>query len=467
MPPLRHCPVPAAALLVVSLAACRAAAPPAAAGPETATAARQRIVVEVEATGVVTPVDAIDVRSKASGQIVELPVQTGTVVRRGDLLVRIDPRDPQNRYDQAVAAVQSARAAVQVAQAQFDRTGRLVDQGVLTLPDLEAVRVALADAHAQAAAAKTTLELAQIALEDVTIRAPSPGVVIARAVAAGQVVASATQSPSGGTVLLTLADLSTVYDSVLVNESDIGRIRPGQEVSVTADAHPGRIFKGRVTKVEPRATIQQSVTFFPVLIALDNRDGALMPGMNTDVSVLVAERDGALVVPVDAVRTLREAGTVAQALGLDPERVRALVQGGTGRPTAGGDSGTGRQVSVRRGGGARGGAGDGPGPGRATTPTAVPAGRGVLFVRGDSGIVPRVVTTGLRNYDVVEVTGGLAEGERVMLVSGALMQAARTKFQGEIRSRTGMPGMGGGGGGAGGGTGGGAGGGGGRPRGGS
>lgn len=422
---------------------------------ETVAATRQRIVVEVEATGVIRPIEAIEVRSKASGQIVALPVETGAIVRRGDLLVRIDPRDPQNRFDQAQAALRAAEASVQVAKTQSDRNQSLLAKEVLTAPEVEAARLTLANAQAQLASARTNLELATIALEDVTIRAPSDGIVIARSVSPGQVIASATNSPSGGTVLMSLADLSAVYDSVLVNESDIGRIRPGQSVAVTADAHPGRTFRGTVTKVEPNATVQQSVTFFPVKIRLDNADGALMPGMNTDVSVMVAQQDNVLVVPVDAVRTTREAPTVATALGLDPEAVRTLAQGNGRRPTAQGDSAGGRPLAADSRGGRSGRTGRGV-RGAATggvSAGAVPAergGRGIAFVKTASGLEPRVVTTGLRNYDVVEITGGLAEGEQVALVSGALLQQSRVKQQEQIRSRTSMPGMGGSSGGTGG-----------------
>jgi HlyD family secretion protein len=184
------------------------------------------------------------VRSKASGQITRLAVTTGDRVKAGDLLVRIDPRDPQSRFDQAAAAVRAAQAQAQVTRTQYERNRALLGQGVITAPETEATRLAYANAQSSLTAARTQLDLARIALEDVTIRAPSAGTVIARNVAPGTVVASSVNSPSGGTVLLTLADLATVYDSTLVNESDIGKVRAGQQVRVTVDAYPGRTFRG-------------------------------------------------------------------------------------------------------------------------------------------------------------------------------------------------------------------------------
>lgn len=482
---------------------------------EAAPASRQSIVVDVEATGQITPINAVEVRSKASGQIVTLPVTTGATVKPGDLLARIDPRDPQSRFDQARAAVNAASAQAEVTRTQYERNRALLGQGVITAPELESARLAYANAQSQLTSARTQLDLARIALEDVTIRAPSAGTVIARNVAQGQVIASSVNSPSGGTVLLTLADLGTVYDSTLVNESDVGKVRAGQQVRVTVDAYPGRTFRGTVEKVEPRATVQQSVTFFPVLVRLDNQDRALMPGMNTDVSILVDQREGVLAVPLDAVRGMRDAATAATALGLDPQAVRQMLQaqrgagggrsgggpagdtaagvavpngapggspngsagaatgGRSGRGAAGdsaGGAGRGRRGGAGGGGtggaaggrgaagGNAGGGGAGGGGGGAAGGGFAPGSRAVVFVKqpgaakGAASYSPRLVTLGLTNYDVAEVTNGLKEGEQVALVSAAVLQQQRTEFQDRIRSRTALPGMGGGnaGGGAGG-----------------
>ncbi len=325
---------------------------------QTVAVERQNVVVDVEATGVIQPIGAVDVRSKASGQIVAMPVQTGAQVKTGDLLVRIDPRDPQQRYDQARAQLEAARANVSVTKAQFDRNTALSKQGVITAPELESARIAYANAQSQITSAQVQVQLAQIALEDVTITAPSNGTVISANVSPGQVIASSTNSPSGGTILLTLANLQTVYDSTLVNESDIGKVKPGQTATITVDAYPNRTFRGVVEKIEPRATVQQSVTMFPVKIRIENFDGALMPGMNSDVSILVDNRQDVIAVPVDAVRPARDAITAAQALGLDTSKVRAAMQSqgqNRGGP-AGGDTGASAGVAIQRDGGASGGA---------------------------------------------------------------------------------------------------------------
>jgi len=448
---------------------------------ETAAATRQDIVIDVEATGVIAPINAVDVRSKASGQITAMPVETGDDVKPGDLLVRIDPRDAQNRYNQAAASLRAAQASVAVTRAQYTRAQQLAKEGVITAPELESAQLAYANAQAQAAQSRTNLELAQISLEDVTIRAPVAGTVISKSVSLGQVVSSATNSVSGGTALLSLADLTVVYDSTLVTENDIGKVRPGQTATITVDAYPNRTFRGVVEKIEPRATVQQSVTMFPVSIRIENADRALMPGMNTDVSILVQEAPNALAVPIDAVRSPRDARAAATALGLDPASVATLLQGagrgaggagGAGRvpadsargapvgqaTTAGGAPAGGRQRRVAAGGDSAAGtprSGGRQGSGGTTMSGAGrgASSRGVVFVRSGTTFEPRLVTLGVANYDVTQVLSGLREGEEVAIVTAAVLQQSRTQQQERIRSRTGLPGMGGTtGGGGGGGT---------------
>ncbi|GJG86695.1 hypothetical protein tb265_18760 [Gemmatimonadetes bacterium T265] len=474
-----------AALAAAGLAGCAKKQADAASVVQTAPAARQTIVVDVEATGQITPINAVDVRSQASGQITALLVQTGSAVKQGDVLARIDPRISAAAFNQANAAVTAAQAQVQITRTQYVRDTTLLRQGVLTATDVESARLAYANAQSALVASQSQLQNARIGIENVVIRAPSAGVVIARPVSLGQVIASSTSSPSGGTDLMTLADLGAVYDSTLVNESDIGRVKSGQEARVTVDAYPGRTFRGVVQKVEPQATVQQSVTFFPVLIRIDNPDRALMPGMNTDVSVLVSERDNVLAVPLDAVRSGREAATAASALGLDADSVRALLQaqrgrgaggvgadtpgsvrvaagGASGGPGAGaqGAGGAGRRArgGTGAGGGGQGGSGSASGGGRGGQGGAggqgggggalTPGSHAVVFVKQTAQqkptFTPRVVTIGLSNYDYAEVTNGLQEGEQVALVSAAVLQQQRTQQQDQIRSRTALPGIGGG-----------------------
>ena len=142
-----------------------------------------------------------------------------------------------------------------------------------------------------------------------------------------------------------MADLTKVRVRTLVNETDIGKVRPGLPASVTVDAFPDRPFAGTVEKIEPQATIQQAVTMFPVLVSIDNVAGLLMPGMNGEVSIEVERRDNALAVSNDAVRSPNEVVSVATMLGLNPDSVRALLFSGRGGQGGSGGQGGGASQS--------------------------------------------------------------------------------------------------------------------------
>jgi HlyD family secretion protein len=324
---------------------------------------RRDISLTVEATGTVEPIDLIEVKSKASGQIVRMPVQVGSMVRKGDLLAQIDPRDVQNSYAQTLAALRAAQAKETISLAQKKRSDNLYAQAVITAPEHEAATLDYANAQAAVVKARTDLDLASQRREDATVSAPISGTVLEQTVATGTVISSATSSASGGTTLLKMADLSRIRIRALVAESDVGNVRPGQSASVTVDAFPNRTFQGTVEKIEPQAVVQQSVTMFPVLISISNEDGLLLPGMNGEVSMLIEQRQDVPAIPVDAVRSAREMPAVAELLGLKPEKVKesldkqaaAMSAARRARFAAGGDSARGGRGGA--GGGAVGGAG--------------------------------------------------------------------------------------------------------------
>ena len=284
-----------AAVVVVRTVATRKA--PTAAVP-VETVERRDIAMTIEATGTVEPIDLVEVKSKASGQIVRMPVQVGSVVRAGDLLAQIDTRDVQNQYDQALAALRAAQAKVDVSKAQKKRSDELFFQQVITADEHDNATLDFANAQAQLVKARTDLDLARQRREDATVRAPIAGTVLEQLVSSGQVISSATSSASGGTSLLKMADLSRIRMRTLVNESDIGNVQPGQVATVTVEAFAQRTFAGRVEKIEPQAVVQQSVTMFPVLISLSNENRQLMPGMNGEVNMLVDQRQDVPAVPV-------------------------------------------------------------------------------------------------------------------------------------------------------------------------
>jgi HlyD family secretion protein len=322
---------------------------------ETAAVARRTIVSEATASGQVEPINVIEVKSKSSGQIIEMTVETGSLVNRGQLLIQLDPRDVQQQLQQAVADSVAASARFAVSKAAKERNDKMFADKIITAQEYEATQIDYANAVAAMIRARSAVDLADQRLEEARVVAPVAGTIIEKPVSLGQVIASATNSASGGTVLLKMANLTRVRVRALFNETDIGAVVPGQPANVTVDAFPDRPFGGIVEKIEPSAVIQSSVTMFPVLVTLDNREGLLKPGMNGEVTVLVERREDVLAVPNDAVRQTREAAATATLIGLNSDSVVAAVReqmqamggGGMGGPNGNGNGNGGRRGESR------------------------------------------------------------------------------------------------------------------------
>jgi HlyD family secretion protein len=286
---------------------------------------RRDLDLTAEATGVIEPVEIVDIKSKAAGQVIEVAVETGIDVKPGDLLVRIDPREVEQRYQQALASRDAARYRHQLALANRERNRTLFAERVLSEAEFQQGASDSASAATGLMSAEAALVIAQQQREDATIRATVAGTIIAKLVAVGAVIQSSTSGNSAGTNLLQMADLTKVRIKASFNETDIANIRVGLPVDVRVDAFPDEVFMGTLEKIEPIAQVQQSVTMFPVQVAIDNSDRRLKPGMNAEVSVKVAEVFDVLAVPSDAVRTLQETEYAAGLLKLNPDSVRKQV----------------------------------------------------------------------------------------------------------------------------------------------
>ena len=283
--------------------------------------ARRDIIVSAEASGAVEPILTVDVKSRASGQILQMRVETGDVVHQGDTLVMVDRRDPTNTFNQAQADLEVARAQLATAEAQKRRSDQMFQQQLISQQDKETADLQFANANAALVRAEVSVQNARDQLADCNVLAPSDGVIIAKNVDAGQVITSAVRDVSGGTALLKMADLSVVQVRTLVDETDIGKIQPGMPVTITVDAYPNRPFDGVVLKIEPQSTVNQNVTMFPVLVRIPNEQGLLRPGMNAEVQIHIAQRQNVLAIPNAALRTQRDVGSAAQVLGLNPQDV--------------------------------------------------------------------------------------------------------------------------------------------------
>ncbi len=363
-----------AAFLAPILVACGASEADEAPSIQTTAVVRGDLMITAEATGTVEPIRKVEVKSKASGEVLRLHVDIGDRVEPGALLAELDPRDVRNAFDQAEADLDVARARLEISQAQLVRSEELLRLGVISTQEHESRSLDFANSRATLVRAETNYELSQLRMSDVTIRAPLAGTVLEKSVEEGQVIQSASQNVSGGTTLMVMANLESMQVRTLVDETDMGEIRPGMQANVTVEAYPTRLFIGLVDKIEPQAIVQQNVTMFPVIVQLDNDSGLLRPGMNAEVEIELAQATGVLLIPNNAVVTPQDAQPAAMVLGLDPEAIdmRSLFAGAGG----GGGRGGGRA----RGQGGRGGSG-GPGgvegrssDGGASMPGGRPAG---------------------------------------------------------------------------------------------
>ncbi len=315
-----------AATCVICLAAACAKTPEA---PlyEAVPVVKRDLVVSAIAAGQLEPVLTVDVKSKASGEIIDMRVETGATVEPGQLLAGIDPRQPRNQLAQAQANLEVAHAQLDNARAQLQRAEKLFALEGIPETELEGAKLGHANAHAAVVRAEADLETARDQMDDTQVRSPLSGTILVKNVELGTVISSPTRDVGGGTVLFRMANLDTMLVRSHVDETDLGQVQPGLEATITVDAFPSRPFRGQVLKIEPQATLQQTVTMFPVLIGIANTEHLLMPGMNCEVEIHVGERHGVLAIPYAALRTQRDVSSAAQVLGLDAEAVQQQLAG--------------------------------------------------------------------------------------------------------------------------------------------
>jgi HlyD family secretion protein len=376
------------------------------------------IVVSVQAAGIIEPVTKVELKSKASGEILDISADTGEVVEADALLVQIDKRTPRNSLAQADAELEAAIARRDIANSQRNRSKQLFASATINEVDFETSVLEYANSKAEVVRAQVAVENARIALDDTEVRAPIQGTIIQRDVEVGQVISSPTQDVGGGTVLLMMADLRFVQVRALVDETDIGKIAADQVAIVTVAAFPNQPFKGEVLKIEPQAEEGDSVTLFAVIVTIDNEQGLLRPGMNAEVEVDIASRYGIPAVPTIALRTKRDIEAAALFTGLDEDLIRQQLRNSS--KTAGN-----------------------PEPGK--TPAA--AGEGYqfsgdywLFVMQDGVPTARKVQTGLTDLDYSEIKSGVTTAEEILLLPSSDLIMSQDRFRQMMNQVIGVPG---------------------------
>ena len=309
---------------------------------------RGNITAVVSATGTVNPVVSVQVGSQVSGQIKELYVDYNSPVKKSQLIARIDPQSFTLRVNQALADVESARAMALTqratvaalraelarakvmladAEREYNRNQMLYEKNFVSAAVRDKAQAAVEGAREQVNAAQAQLSVGQaqvhnadavvkqresqlaqarVDLERTEIRAPVDGIVVKKSVEPGQTVAASLQAPE---LFVIAQDLRRMQVETSIDESEVGRIRVGQDATFTVDSFPGRTFRGTVAQVRKAAQVVQNVVTYIAVINTSNAELALFPGMTANVRVIIETRENVLKVPNAALR-FRPAGAV-------------------------------------------------------------------------------------------------------------------------------------------------------------
>jgi HlyD family secretion protein len=310
----------------------------------------------VDATGTINAVITVQVGSQVSGVITKLNVDFNSRVHRGDIIALIDPALFEGAVLQASADLDSAKANVAAARANlekskaslvqtkadFDRADQLTTQNIISKQQLDLAKANYDSMAASVGAAVATvtqteaqmnqkaaaLRVAQTNLNYTVIRSPIDGTVVARNVDVGQTVAASLQAP---TIFTIAQDLSKMLVYTKTDESDVGNIKPGKQVTFKVDAFPKETFRGSVAQVRMNPTIVQNVVTYDTMIEFDNPDLKLFPGMTAYVTIPVASVQNALKLPNTALRykplmSPEEILRLYQQYGIDEKETEATTQ---------------------------------------------------------------------------------------------------------------------------------------------
>jgi HlyD family secretion protein len=411
-------------------------------------AAVERATLEstVSSTGALSAVRTVQVGTQVSGQISALYVDFNDKVKKGQLLARIDPTLQQQAVAESQAALERAEAQLAQAKSEFDRNKSLFDAQVITATEFTTIQVTYRLAQSNVRSAQISLDRTRQNLAYTSIFSPIDGVIVSRAVELGQTVAASLSTPELFRIAESLAEMQILAS---VDESDIGKIAVDQPASFTVAAYPTRTFNGKVRQKRLLSAVTDNVVNYTVVIAVENTDGKLLPGMTATVKFVTARADDVLAVPNSALRFT----PTAEMLGADSALLTARRdtgarrRGGAGDQPAGGQGGVrGAQAGGAGGQGGQNGQGGAAGDGRTRRAPSDSTGR--LWVLDSTGhLKPIRVRTGITDGQKTQVIGrDLALGMQVIVGSastttaGATPGATANPFQQQRQQGPGGPG---------------------------
>ena len=252
---------------------------------KTATIEEGPLLVTISASGTLNPVKSVQVGTQVSGMLQEIYVDFNDVVKKGQIIARIDAREWQARFEQA-------EANYILANRNHENNKKLLDKNFIS-------QAAFDQTLSAYKSAKAAMAMAKKALDDTVIRAPVDGVVVKRSVERGQTVAASLQAPE---LFIIAQDLSDMQVETAIDESDVGRITEGMTASFTVDAFPGRVFQSKVKQVRKAPINIQNVVTYTVLLTAENPDLKLLPGMTANASIVTEQKDKVLRISNAALR---------------------------------------------------------------------------------------------------------------------------------------------------------------------
>ncbi|MFN0208043.1 MAG: efflux RND transporter periplasmic adaptor subunit [Planctomycetota bacterium] len=372
---------------------------------------RGPISVVVNATGQLQPVTQVDVGTQVSGLIEKINVDFNSPVKAGDKLAQLntdnlDARVATNRANKKRAEASHERLIVEHANAdrQAKRLADLNSKGIISKVDLEnseilrdslavQVKVALAEIEQ----AKTTLQQSEIDLQHATILSPIDGIVIQKAVEVGQTVASSFNSP----LLFQIAnDLTKMQIRANIDEADIGRVQKSKKATFTVDAFQGRVFEAKLEQVRLNPAVTSNVVIYTCIFSVNNLDeagqhqGPLLPGLTANLTILIDDREDAVIVPAAALRFQPKSipGLNIPIMPGAPAESRANNTNKTSMPGNGNGNGT-KPVNL-----------------------TIPANTATVWIRDGDTLKSVIVKTGLSDGNGIEILGNLIKaGDQVAI----------------------------------------------------
>jgi HlyD family secretion protein len=284
---------------------------------KTAVVTRGELVHAVSATGVIEPNFQVEVKSKASGEILSFPFEPGDMVSAGQKLLTLDPSTEQRSVAQkeadlakAEADLKSAKASQLEAKGKRDRAATLMAQGLISTQEMESAESVFASAVARVAVAEASLARVKLEVEDArerlretVVASPIDGIMLEKSVEKGQIIASGISSVTGGTKLCVVADLTRTFIMALVDETDIGKVFDGQQARVTVDAYSDMVFDGKVSRVYPMGQESDKITVFKVKVEIVGENRRLLkPMMTANVDLILQRKSGVLYIPDEAIK---------------------------------------------------------------------------------------------------------------------------------------------------------------------